>query len=217
LTGPDRCKTIADDLRAALALALVASAGVPAARAQTPSQLPPPVGGKTVNLKLLQGTVLYKVPGAGDFVPLTQEVQVPVDTTLDTVKGRVNITAATGATGGTDKSWFYDGIFTVSQATAANAVTVVALAGPALSCTASAAAGVKVKRRKLWGDGTGRFRTRGQFSAATVRGTKWVVIDTCQATITRVVRGVVAVREFRTGKTILLRAGEQYLARAKKQ
>jgi hypothetical protein len=217
LTGPYPCKTIDDDLRAALALALVASAGVPAARAQTPTPLPPPVVGKTFNLKLLQGTVLYKVPGARDFVPLTQDVQVPVDTTLDTVNGRVNITAATDSNGATNKSWFYSGIFSVSQAAAANAVTQVALAGPALSCTASAAAGAKVTRRKLWGDGSGRFRTRGQFSAATVRGTKWVVIDTCSATITRVVRGIVAVREFRTGKTILLRAGEQYLARAKKK
>jgi hypothetical protein len=139
-------------LRVALALALAAGAAVPAARAQTPTPLPPPVAGKTVNLKLLQGTVLYKVPGAQDFVPLTQEVQVPVDTTLDTVKGRVNITAANRTAGGTNKSWFYDGVFTV-----------------------------------------------------------------CKGTITRVVRGVVAVRELRTGKTILLRAGEQYLARAKKQ
>jgi hypothetical protein len=204
-------------LRAALALALVASAGVPAARAQTPTPPPPPVAGKSVNLKLLQGTVLYKVPGARDFVQLAQEVQVPVDTTLDTVNGRVNITAASDLTGGTNKSWFYEGIFKVSQAVSAKPVTELALAGPKPSCggSASAAQGKKIKRRKLWGDGSGQFRTRGQFSAATVRGTKWVVIDTCEGTITRVVRGVVAVRDFRTGKTILLRAGERYLARAK--
>jgi hypothetical protein len=204
-------------LRAALALALAASAGVPAARAQTPAAPPPPVAGKTVNLKLLQGTVLYKVPGARDFVRLAQEVQVPVDTTLDTVNGRVNITAASDLTGGTNKSWFYDGVFQVSQAAGAKPVTELALAGPKPSCDASAAQGRKVKRRKLWGDGSGRFRTRGQFSAATVRGTKWVVIDTCAGTITRVVRGVVAVRDLRTGKTILLRAGERHLARAKRK
>ncbi len=202
------------DLRAALALALAASAGVPAARAQAPTAPPPPIAGKTVNLKLLQGTVLYKVPGAHDFVRLAQEVQVPVDTTLDTVNGRVNITAASDLAGGTNKSWFYDGLFKVSQAATARPVTELALAGPKPSCGAAAAA-KKVKRRKLWGDGSGQFRTRGQFSAATVRGTKWVVIDTCQGTITRVVRGVVAVRDFRTGRTVLLRAGEQYLARAK--
>jgi hypothetical protein len=192
-----------------VALVLAAALAAPAALAQTP--LPPPVAGKTVNLKLLIAPVSYKVPGARSFVPLTGEVQVPVGTAIDTDNGRVNITSASDLHGATNKSWFYDGTFTVNQAASSKPVTELALAK--IDCKGGAAAGKKVTRRKLWGLGSGSFRTRGQFSSATVRGTKWVVIDQCEGTITRVVRGVVAVRDFRRKKTILLRAGEQYLAK----
>jgi hypothetical protein len=183
------------------------------------SLLPPPVAGKKVNLKLLSGIVLYKPPGSKKFLKLTEDVQVPVGTTLDTLKGRVSITAASDLKGGTNKSWFYSGVFKVTQALAAKPVTELALAGAKPSCKAkksASAAAKKPKSRKLWGDGSGQFRTRGQFSSATVRGTKWVVIDRCDGTLTRVVRGVVAVRDFARRKTIILRAGKQYLARKKK-
>jgi hypothetical protein len=195
---------------------LAAQAPTPA---PTPTPLPPPVAGKTVNIKLLSGTVLYKLPGTKTFQTLTAEAQVPVGTTLDTVKGRVNITSASDLKGGTNKSWFYSGVFTVRQAVAAKPVTELALAGPKPSCKASkaaSAAAAKPKTRKLWGDGSGSFRTRGEFSSATVRGTKWVVIDRCDGTLTRVVTGVVSVRDFVKRKTIVLRAGKQYLARKKK-
>ena len=33
----------------------------------------------------------------------------------------------------------------------------------------------KPKSRKLWGDGKGKFRTKGRYAAATVRGTRWLV------------------------------------------
>ena len=51
-----------------------------------------------------------------------------------------------------------------------------------------ASAATKPKSRKLWGDGKGKFRTRGQYAAATVRGTKWLVQDSCSGTLTRVTR-----------------------------
>ena len=60
----------------------------------------------------------------------------------------------------------------------------------------------------------GRCRTRGRRSAATVRGTVWTVTDRCDGTLTKVTRGKVAVRDFRRKKTIVLRAGKSYLARA---
>jgi hypothetical protein len=46
-----------------------------------------------------------------------------------------------------------------------------------------------------------------------VRGTRWVVIDECRGTLTIVTKGVVAVRDFRRHKTVLVRAGHRYLAR----
>ena len=178
--------------------------------------LPPPVPGKKVNLKLLSGIVLYKPPGSRKFLKLTDDVQVPVGTTLDTLKGRVSITASSDRKGGTNKSWFYSGVFKIKQALAAKPVTELQLTGAKLSCKKASAAAKKPKTRKLWGDGSGSFRTRGQFSSATVRGTKWVVIDRCDGTLTRVARGVVTVRDFVKRKTVIVRAGKQYLARKKK-
>ena len=74
----------------------------------------------------------------------------------------------------------------------------------------------KRKIRQLWGHGNGNFRTGGKRSAATVRGTWWLVVDRCDATLTRVKVGRVDVRDFRLKKTISLRAGKRsiYLAKA---
>ena len=55
----------------------------------------------------------------------------------------------------------------------------------------------------------------GRYSAATVRGTDWTVTDRCDGTLTTVRRGTVVVRDFRLRRTILLRAGKSYLARAR--
>ena len=60
--------------------------------------------------------------------------------------------------------------------------------------------------RQLWGRGNGSFRTGGKRSAATVRGTWWLVQDRCDGTLTRVKVGRVDVRDFRLKKTIRLRA-----------
>jgi hypothetical protein len=50
-----------------------------------------------------------------------------------------------------------------------------------------------------------------------VRGTIWLTEDRCDGTLTRVKRGVVAVQDFGTRKTKLVRAGKSYLARAKRR
>ena len=71
------------------------------------------------------------------------------------------------------------------------------------------------KVRRLWGDGKGRFRTKGRHGAATVRGTKWLTEDRCNGTLVRVKRGTVAVRDFAKKKTVVVRKGKSYLARAK--
>ena len=68
--------------------------------------------------------------------------------------------------------------------------------------------------RRLWGNGHGRFTTKGRYSSATVRGTKWLTQDQCNGTLTVVKRGVVQVRDFRRHKTLNVKAGRSYLAPA---
>jgi hypothetical protein len=55
---------------------------------------------------------------------------------------------------------------------------------------------------------------RGQYSAATVRGTVWNVGNRCEGTLTHVTRGVVSVRDFSRRKTITLFTGQSYIAKA---
>jgi hypothetical protein len=62
----------------------------------------------------------------------------------------------------------------------------------------------------------GRFRTTGRYSAATVRGTIWSVADRCDGTLTHDVTDSVVVNDFVHHKTIILRAGQSYLAKARR-
>jgi hypothetical protein len=74
--------------------------------------------------------------------------------------------------------------------------------------------GAKRRRsRQLFGNAHGRFRTRGRHSVATIRGTKWLVKDTCKNTLTRSIQGTVVVRDLVKRRTVTLKSGQRYLAR----
>ena len=60
----------------------------------------------------------------------------------------------------------------------------------------------------------GRFRTRGRYSSATVRGTYWPVADRCDGTFTQVRRGVVDVFDFRPNRVLRVRQGRTHLSRS---
>jgi hypothetical protein len=176
-----------------------------------PPELPPPVAGKTVNAFTARGTVRVRRPG-GRFATLGPGEQIPVGSTVDTLKGRVTLVAA-----GDQTATFYDGIFKLGQSRGAKPLTTLRLV-ERLRCgggRASAAAKRK-KKRRLWGDGSGKFRTDGQYSSATVRGTRWLVQDGCTSTTTRVTEGSVSVRDKVRRKTVIVRAGKQYVARRKR-
>jgi hypothetical protein len=68
--------------------------------------------------------------------------------------------------------------------------------------------------RHLWGAGSGKFRTKGRFASATLRGTTWLTDDRCDGTLVRVTQGAVSVRDIPRRKTVLVRAPAKYLARA---
>jgi FG-GAP-like repeat len=184
----------------------------------TPTPLPTPVAGKTVNVAPVSGKVLVKRPGTNRYVTLTAGAQIPVGSSIDTRDGRVKVTAAQ-AKGKTASADFFDGLFKLTQTKGSKPVTTLALTEK-LTCPggkSASAAAKKKKSRKLWGDGSGSFRTRGQYSAATIRGTKWLVQDSCTSTLTRVSRGAVTVQDLVRHKTVIVRAGKRYTARAKRR
>jgi hypothetical protein len=214
----------------------------PAAPAPQPAAPPaPPVPGKSVVVRVVSGKVLIKYPpgkappggSTTKFGPLTGAVNVPMGSVIDTTQGRIALTSAAD-TGGTKTQTadFYDGIFQVKQSvpkkkpkkpvaliTDLNLKDQIARSQCAALKGARSAAvdkkkGPKSVLGKLWGSGKGKFRTNGKYSSATVRGTIWLVEDRCEGTNTKVRRGVVAVRDFKRKKTLSVKAGHSYLARA---
>ena len=179
--------------------------------------------GKTVVVEP-EGTVKVKAPGGG-WETMAPGAEMPLAATYDTRQGAVRLTSA-GCRGNTQTGRFGGGLFTLRQPDAAcGRVDVYLRGGRFASCprvgtrragsgsVASASRSRKV--RKLWGrDSGGRFRTHGRHSQATVRGTRWLTVDRCDGTLTRVTNGAVAVRDFRRHRTVLVRAGRMYLARA---
>jgi hypothetical protein len=179
-----------------------------------PPQLPPPVAGKSVNAFTVSGKVRIRRPGSRRFIELGPGEQIPVGTTVDTLKGRMTLVAA-----GDQTADFYSGVFRIGQTSAATPLTTLTLVDR-LRCGRAGRASIAAKgkkTRRLWGDGDGKFRTKGKHSAATVVGTKWLVQDRCDRTITRVVTGTVSVRDFAKRKTVRVTAGKTYVARARKR
>jgi hypothetical protein len=193
---------------------------------------------ETVVVQELTGQVLVKLPGSDQYVDLGSLAaeEVPNGTLVDARKGRFALTvAAAGDT--TASTVFYDGIASVTQLAAddptAPGVTELALAGgdfgkPCTTALAKAKPKKKAKRktlaleqdkpvkpvRRLWGNGSGSFRTRGRYGSATVRGTIWLTEDYCNGTLVRVQRGLVAVRDVVKNRTVLVPAGKSYFAEA---
>ena len=179
---------------------------------------PVPVLGRSVNVALVSGTVLIRPKGEKAFRKLTGSELIPTGSTVDARRGRLRLTSAVNGKGAVRTSTFWAGLFRVTQRRRANAITDLVLNGRLENCSRrsqrSSAAARKRKGRRLWGNGKGKFRTRGRRSSALVRGTIWLVYDQCDSsTYNAVRRGKVDVRDFRRKKTIRLRAGRKYIAR----
>jgi hypothetical protein len=219
-----------------------APAAGPAPVTQQPPPAPP-VPGKSVVVRVVSGKVLIKYPrgkappggSTTKFAPLTGAVNIPIGSVIDTTKGRIALTSAAD-TGGkkTQTADFYQGVFQVKQSVPrkkpkkpAALTTDLVMKGQiarsqcaplkgARSATVDKKKGPKAVLGKLWGNGKGRFRTNGKYSSATVRGTIWLVQDRCDGTLTKVTRGTVRVRDFKAKRTVTVKAGHTYLARAQR-
>jgi hypothetical protein len=157
------------------------------------------------------------------FVPLTEARHIPVGSTLDTTEGVVLLETAAAAAGKQQFGEFSAGIFTILQARKQKGLanlTIVNTLRKTVCATAGKKAQAAAKRLShrvlglLKGSAHGKYTTNGQYSAATVRGTIWSVANRCDGTLTAVTRGVVSVRDFVRRKTITVRAGQHYLAKA---
>jgi hypothetical protein len=190
----------------------------PKADAPLPPPTPEPVPGVSANADVSKGRVFVKRPGGTTFLELRDARSIPMGSEIDTTQGEISMQTAVGTGGKTQTAKFRDGKFTMQQAAGAK-VTDLALTGqnfakcpPALSKTGPAASSPK---RRLWGNGKGRFRTRGRFATATVRGTQWMVMDACKSTTVKVARGVVVVRDLAKRKNVRLKAPKSYTAHAR--
>ncbi|MDA0171764.1 Ig-like domain-containing protein [Solirubrobacter taibaiensis] len=178
-----------------------------------PTEIPAPQPdvGESVVIRPTAGRVFIQLPGSSQLVELRSIGEIPLGATIDTRNGRIQLRFET-EDGKVQTATFYGGIFQIRQVGKILDLKLTeALAACPKKGNAAAAQTKKAKKRKLWGDGKGSFRTTGKYSAATVRGTKWLVEDSCAGTLTRVTSGVVAVRAGK--KTVLVRAGKQYLAK----
>jgi hypothetical protein len=174
-----------------------------------------PTLGSSVIVAPARGELRVRPPGASSFVPLAYGSELPMGTEIDARAGTLALTAALPS-GATQTGQFGGGRFKLSQDK--RGYVDLDLRGryciPARGSAVATTAANKPSGRRLWGrDHGGRFRTHGRNSHATVRGTRWMVADTCKGTLTRVSRGSVVVRDTVRNKRVVLAAGEHYLAR----
>jgi hypothetical protein len=189
--------------------------------------IPAPVLGQTVVVAPGQGKVLVRRPGARRFSELDSASTLPTGTVVDARLGRIRLTTALDETGEFQTGRFWGSRFQIRQSGSGNGMTSLALRGgnfgrcpgraSALahaSVVPAADSGRRRIVRSLWArDRGGRFRTYGNNSVATARGTAWVTRDRCDGTVTRVTEGAVRVKNRRTGRSVLVRAGRSYLAK----
>ena len=183
---------------------------------------PAPVLAKNVDAKPVSGKVFLLV--GGKLVPLTEADQLRAGTVVDTRNGSLQLTTASSEKHKQQTGTFGGAIFKITQVH--SGLTTLSLVENALQGAPSFAS-CKSKKGKafsaavssktlqlLHSSAKGKFRTKGRYAAATVRGTKWTIADRCDGTLTHDLTDSVVVNDFVLHKTIVLHAGHSYLALA---
>jgi len=186
---------------------------------------PKPVVGETVATKAKSGKVKVRLPDTKIFVAIEGATEVPVGTVIDARKGEVRITSALDETGTPQTASFAGAKFVVRQK-ATGLTTVQLVGGNFAKCLPPRARterttqrfikdGARGRRivRRVWGRGKGKFRTRGRYASATVRGAVWRTIDRCDGTMIRVKRGIVVVRDLNRKRAVAVKTGQRYLVK----
>ncbi|MGZ4215907.1 MAG: hypothetical protein ACXVHB_17025 [Solirubrobacteraceae bacterium] len=157
--------------------------------------------GRTVIIAPVSGKVRIGPRHARSFVALKGRRLIDVGATVDASHGTVRLVTARNATGAGQSGVFDGGAFVVTQdrsglvdlllAGGRRADRVCRAAGGRDHQSArtaggrdqgAAAAVSPTVLRLLHSRAHGRFRTRGKYAAATVRGTQWTTMDRCDGT-----------------------------------
>ncbi len=184
------------------------------ARPVPPLVVPPPLAveqpelGRTAAATPVSGTVLV------DGRRLAKRTIVPVTTEIDTTDGRVELVFEK-TSGAFQQGTFSAGSFTIHQGRDRSLVEL-RLTGEAPEIEEFAGAArtsAGRRRRRVWGRGSGDFRTTGRHGSATVRGTRWLTEDRATGTFIRVVEGSVLAHAFDRNVRRVVDAGETFLAK----
>jgi hypothetical protein len=175
--------------------------------------------GEQVDVAPVRGAVLYAVPAANrHFVPLKREQRIPVGSLLDTTRGVVRLTSAANLAGTvTQTGQIYGGQFKVLQQRAAGAATRLILTGN-LGCGRKADDVADVAKHRPRhhrinvNENGGNWGTGTPYVSTSVQGTQWLTDETCTGSRVTVEQGVVRVSDLILHRTILLHAGQSYLA-----
>ena len=190
-----------------------------------PQATPAPTGPGNSDQVRVEGTgkVKVKLPGSEEMVDLASVGSLPAGAVIDATNGEATVRGQ-----GDDWAAFSGGAFQVIPPGAGRVVTEIQLHGGNFAACRrgvpfgrivsplAAASASRKPVRKLWARGKGRFRTRGRNGSATVRGTVWLTADRCDGTLVKVKRGLVDVRDNRRKRTVPVRAGKKYLAKARR-
>ena len=186
------------------------------------------------------GLVLIEVNG--HFVPITELSKITNGAVINALHGTLTLNTAASGTqhatiaankGKTKKpkkpktqtGKFGGAVFKITQAHSGLA-TLSLVEGAKFkgapsyaSCQSKSGKAVIAKLSKktlqlLRGSGHGKFRTKGRYAAATIRGTIWTTADRCDGTVIHAIKDTVTVNDLVLHKTITLRPGHSYLAQA---
>jgi streptogramin lyase len=209
--------------------------GIPDACETLPSGSLPPVAGVRVRVRLVSGRVFVQLPPgastsvlgtgwhaftAAGFEPLAGSASLPVGTVVDARKGALGMTAAATAKGKLAAATLRAGIFRIRQQRAkgrAKRPVDLVLASRATTAKACAAGNAPRKGvvRSVSVVAKGLYRAVGAAATATATKASFTTQDRCTGTVTRVSKGRVKVHDARKHKTVTVKAGHTYLAKAR--
>jgi len=168
--------------------------------------LPFAVLGTSTDVTPVSGTVTVKLPGSSTFTTLSSTANIPVGSTIDALSGTVSLTV-TLPDGSSQTGQFYNGVFVFTQT--AGGTVIATLTGASFTdcpppthgvrADAHAASGKKKPTtviRQLWGNGHGKYTTKGRYGSASVSGTIWVTEDLCDGTLIKAIKDNVIVVSF---------------------